>query len=254
MRDRVVFGIRDSSGALVGFTGRVAPAADAVAPKWLNTPTTQIFTKGRVLFGLPENQDRLAAGATPVRVEGVFDALAVTLAGDGRAVGLAPLGTALTVAQADELVRAARDQLIMYGTDDDAAGTKAAHRDFMMLAARGIDVRRLYALQSHRTHPFPLDVRCLKLGRGREWGPAHGGLDRVGGERPVGIGWVGTHSAQGAVHGGAADTEQFGQFGGAVGAEVGQLEEVLGLVRRQLRLLTAQMVFVSRDPHALAGA
>lgn len=91
MRDRVVFGIRNSAGDLVGFTGLAAPA-DTYAPKWLNTPTTTTFTKGELLFGLTENRDRLTAGATPVRVEGVLDALAVTLASDGQAVGLAPSG------------------------------------------------------------------------------------------------------------------------------------------------------------------
>ena len=109
MRDRVVFGIRNRDGDLVGFTGRAAPG-DTDAPKWLNTPTTAIFTKGDLLFGLTENRDRLAAGATPVRVEGVMDALAVTLASEGRAVGLAPLGTALTAAQADHLAHAATEQ------------------------------------------------------------------------------------------------------------------------------------------------
>lgn len=99
MRDRVVCGIRDAAGDLVGFTGRAAPQ-DTDAPKWLNTPATAIFSKGELLFGRTENRDRLAGGATPVRVEGVMDALAVTLASDGRAVGLAPLGTALTLAQA----------------------------------------------------------------------------------------------------------------------------------------------------------
>ena len=64
MRDRVVFGIRNRDGDLVGFTGRAAPG-DTDAPKWLNTPTTAIFTKGDLLFGLTENRDRLAAGATP---------------------------------------------------------------------------------------------------------------------------------------------------------------------------------------------
>ena len=93
MRNRVVFGIRNESGDLVGFTGRAVPG-DSDAPKWLNTPTTPIFTKGELLFGLTENRDRLAVGAIPVRVEGVMDAIAVTKASGGRAVGLAPLGTA----------------------------------------------------------------------------------------------------------------------------------------------------------------
>jgi DNA primase len=142
MRGRVVFGIHDTDGDLVGFTGRAAPG-DTDAPKWLNTPTTAIFTKGELLFGYTENRDRLADGATPVRVEGVMDALAVTLASDGRAVGLAPLGTALTAAQADQLAHIASRKIVLHGTDDDPAGLKAASRDYWLLTARGVDVRKL---------------------------------------------------------------------------------------------------------------
>ena len=149
MRDRIVFGIRNRDGDLVGFTGRAAPE-DNSAPKWLNTPTTAIFTKGDLLFGFTENQDRLAGGATPVRVEGVMDALAVTLASEGRAVGLAPLGTALTAAQADHLTHAATNQLVLHATDDHPAGLKTARRDYWFLTARGIDIRKLVLTDGER--------------------------------------------------------------------------------------------------------
>ena len=157
MRDRVVFGIRDHDGDLVGFTGRAAPG-DPDAPKWLNTPTTAIFTKGELLFGLAENRDRLAAGATPVRVEGVMDALAITMASDGRAVGLAPLGTALTAAQADALAHAAPQQLVLHATDTDRAGLNAAAKDYWLLTARGADVRRLILTDGQQTFNDPADA------------------------------------------------------------------------------------------------
>lgn len=157
MRDRVVFGIRDHDGDLVGFTGRAAPG-DPDAPKWLNTPSTTIFTKGELLFGLAENRDRLAAGATPVRVEGVMDALAVTMASDGRAVGLAPLGTALTAAQADALAHAAPQQLVLHATDTDRAGLNAAAKDYWLLAARGVDVRWLILTDGQQTFNDPADA------------------------------------------------------------------------------------------------
>ena len=157
MRNRVMFGIRDNADNLVGFTGRAAPH-DIDAPKWLNTPTTAIFTKGAVLFGYAENQDRLAAGATPVRVEGVMDALAVTLASDGRAVGLAPLGTALTAAQADLLGRAGQHRLILHATDNDPAGLKAAARDYQLLTGHGLDVRRLILTDGQHTYNDPAEL------------------------------------------------------------------------------------------------
>ena len=64
MRDRVVFGIRNRDGDVVGFTGRAAPD-DNSAPKWVNTPTTAIFTRGDLLFGLTET--RTGSPAEPPR-------------------------------------------------------------------------------------------------------------------------------------------------------------------------------------------
>lgn len=157
MRDRVVFGIRDSAGDLVGFTGRAAPG-DPNAPKWLNTPTTAIFTKGKLLFGLTENRERLATGATPVRVEGVMDALAVTRAAEGRAVGLAPLGTALTAAQADIISKASTSDLVLHATDTDQAGRNAGAKDYWLLTARGADVRRLVLTDGQQTFNDPADA------------------------------------------------------------------------------------------------
>ncbi|HEY5848735.1 MAG TPA: AAA family ATPase, partial [Microlunatus sp.] len=157
MRDRVVFGIRDHDGALVGFTGRAAPG-DPDAPKWLNTPSTTIFTKGELLFGLAENRDRLSTGATPVRVEGVMDALAVTIASGGRAVGLAPLGTALTAIQADALAHAAPQQIVLHAADTDRAGLNAAAKDYWLLTSRGVDVRRLILTDGQQTFNDPADA------------------------------------------------------------------------------------------------
>lgn len=157
MRDRVVFGIRDARGDLVGFTGRAAPG-DTEAPKWLNTPATPVFTKGELLFGLAENRARLAAGATPVRVEGVLDALAVTLASGGQAVGLAPLGTALTAAQADVLVRTGTSEVVLHATDTDSAGRAAAAKDYWLLASRGADVRSLVLTDGQQTFHDPAEA------------------------------------------------------------------------------------------------
>ena len=139
-RDRVVIGIRDLDGALVGFTGRAAPG-DTEAPKYINTPQTAAFHKGELLLGLAEHAAAFKDGAIPTRVEGAFDAIAVTLAGGGRVVGVAPLGTALTAHQADLLADAGPAGEVWVTTDTDKAGIKAAQSDFWRLAEAGADTR-----------------------------------------------------------------------------------------------------------------
>ncbi|SOC49459.1 DNA primase, catalytic core [Blastococcus aggregatus] len=147
-RDRLIFPIHDADGTIVGFIARRNPAAAddcRAGPKYLNTPGTDLYTKGDHLLGLYESRSALAAGAVPALVEGPLDALAVTLAGDGRTVGVAPLGTALTDRQADLLRPHIREGNpgILLATDNDAAGQRAAERIFWQLTARGDDPRRL---------------------------------------------------------------------------------------------------------------
>ena len=93
---------------------------------------------------MAEHADRLAAGATPVLVEGPIDALAITLTSADH-VGVAPLGTALTDTQADTLLpyldTAAGAPGVTVATDPDLAGQLAAERTYWMLTARGADPR-----------------------------------------------------------------------------------------------------------------
>ncbi|WP_337825299.1 toprim domain-containing protein [Amycolatopsis sp. A1MSW2902] len=132
-RDRAMVGIRDQDGDIVGFIGRDL-SGDERAPKYLNTGSTPAYTKGDHLLGLYEAPD----SARLARVEGPFDAVAVTAAGDGQVAGVAPLGTALTDRQADQLAERGR---IWEMLDADAAGRTAAEKDFWLLAERGVDVR-----------------------------------------------------------------------------------------------------------------
>ncbi|WP_375502726.1 MobF family relaxase [uncultured Jatrophihabitans sp.] len=151
-RDRLVVPIQaagpDGETEIHGFIGRRNPAKtddDNAGPKYLNTSETDLFTKGHELYGLAENTEALAAGATPVLVEGPIDALAVTLAGNGAYVGVAPLGTAFTDIQADALrpyIGTDRPGVIV-ATDADRAGQHAAHRAFWQLTARGDTPRHL---------------------------------------------------------------------------------------------------------------
>ena len=76
MRDRLTLPVHDHTGQLVGFLGRAHPD-DARAPKYLNTPATELYEKRSTLYGLGDRVADLAAGATPLIVEGPFDKLAV---------------------------------------------------------------------------------------------------------------------------------------------------------------------------------
>jgi len=157
-RDRLILPIHHH-GAVVGFVGRRHPdtdhldpgtdAATKAGPKYLNTGDTALFAKGDQLYGIAEYPNRLAAGATPVLVEGPIDVLAVSLASPDH-VGVAPLGTSLTDTQADSLIPhlttrpdtagVAGDQhAVLVATDGDLAGQLAAERDYWILTARGGD-------------------------------------------------------------------------------------------------------------------
>jgi len=140
-RDRLVLPVRNGD-RIHGFIGRRNPTlaeGGKAGPKYLNTPATDLFDKSAQLFGLSEGRAALAAGATPVLVEGFFDAIAVTLAGDGQHIGVAPLGTSFTQAQANQLrpyIGTERPGVTV-ATDADLAGEIAAQRAFWMLTARG---------------------------------------------------------------------------------------------------------------------
>jgi DNA primase catalytic core len=151
-RDRVVFPIIHD-GKILGFVGRRHPDlsdADRAGPKYLNTADTPLFHKGAQLFGALENQT--SDGAIPVIVEGPMDAIAVTLASQGRCVGVAPLGTSLTEEQAHQLARSSIQPIV--ATDADLAGRIAAERDYWMLSCYRLDP--LYARLPMGTDPADL--------------------------------------------------------------------------------------------------
>jgi DNA primase len=134
-RDRAVFPVRSVDGAVVGFLGRAAPGAGKDVPKYVNTRETELYHKGRVLFGLHEGCSLLSSGARPVIVEGPLDAIAVTVEGDGRYVGVASCGTALTTDQVALLQRFTKPDsgAPIVAFDGDEAGQKAGVRAFELL-------------------------------------------------------------------------------------------------------------------------
>jgi DNA primase len=148
-RDRLMLGLHDQRGDLVGFIGRAAPAATPETPKYLNTPATVLFDKSSVLFGLAEQRTPLAVGAVPVLVEGPLDVLAIDAAqqqaGPSRIAGpgwaaVAPCGTALTSAHAD-LLRDLPAGRVVVAFDADPAGTAAAARAYPLLAPHQLQLQ-----------------------------------------------------------------------------------------------------------------
>ncbi len=120
-RDRVMFPILDRRGRTVGFGGRVL---DNSKPKYLNSPETPVFHKGRELYGLYQAQRASREIEVVLVVEGYMDVLALAQAGFTSAV--ATLGTAATAQHLEQLFRAA--PRLVFCFDGDAAGRKAAWR------------------------------------------------------------------------------------------------------------------------------
>ena len=121
-RGRIMFPIRDTRGRVIGFGGRVM-AQDA-GPKYLNSPETPVFHKGRELYGLFEARKALRRIDQLLMVEGYMDVVALSQAGIANAV--ASLGTAATTEHFHKLYRYADAVICCF--DGDAAGRKAAWR------------------------------------------------------------------------------------------------------------------------------
>ncbi|MDX9706195.1 MAG: DNA primase [Azospira sp.] len=120
-RDRIMFPIINPKGEVIAFGGRVL---DGGEPKYLNSPETPLFEKGRELFGLPQARTALRETDTAVVVEGYMDVVALAQHGVGNA--LATLGTATTATHVQKLLR--QVDRIVFCFDGDNAGRKAAWR------------------------------------------------------------------------------------------------------------------------------
>jgi len=118
-RDRVMFPITDARGRTIAFGGRILGDGK---PKYLNSPDTVLFHKGKVLFGLFEARGAIRESGTALIAEGYMDVIGLAQAGFNQAV--APLGTALTEDQVQLLWRLAPEPVVCL--DGDAAGQRAA--------------------------------------------------------------------------------------------------------------------------------
>jgi DNA primase len=120
-RDRVMFPILNARGAVIGFGGRVMGEGE---PKYLNSPETPLFEKGREVYGLAQARDAIRNAGRVLVVEGYMDVVALAQFEVGYAV--ATLGTATSAVHVSKLLRLA-DELV-FCFDGDAAGRKAAWR------------------------------------------------------------------------------------------------------------------------------
>ena len=120
-RGRVMFPISDRRGRVIAFGGRILGDGK---PKYLNSPDTPLFNKGRVLYGLATARRAAHDTGRVVVTEGYTDVIALTRAGIAEAV--APLGTALTESHLHELWRMVDEPILCF--DGDAAGKRAAYR------------------------------------------------------------------------------------------------------------------------------
>ncbi|WP_095011015.1 DNA primase [Tsuneonella mangrovi] len=122
-RDRLMLPIQDARGRVIGFGGRILQA-DSKAPKYLNSPDTPLFDKGRTLYNLHRAGPASRQTKRMVVVEGYMDVIALAAAGMEDAV--APMGTALTDRQLALLWRMVDTPILCF--DGDAAGQRAAMR------------------------------------------------------------------------------------------------------------------------------
>ena len=133
-RERIMFPIRSVKGEVIGFGGRVL---DGGEPKYLNSPETPLFVKGRELYGLYEARHALRAKGCVLVVEGYMDVVALAQHDFGNAV--ATLGTACTAEHVQKLFRFT--DTVVFSFDGDAAGRRAAGRALEAALPHATDLR-----------------------------------------------------------------------------------------------------------------
>ena len=135
-RGRLIFPICDEQGRVIGFSGRILSGDEKIA-KYVNSPETPIFTKGKVFFGLDKSKRPLLDAHSAIVCEGQLDLIACYMAGVQNVV--APQGTALTADHARILKRYVDEVVLCF--DSDNAGQNAAVRSLDSLLASGLSVR-----------------------------------------------------------------------------------------------------------------
>jgi DNA primase len=135
-RQRIIFPILDRQSRVIAFGGRIVGEGE---PKYLNSPESLLYHKGRTLYGLPQAADALRKTGAALVVEGYLDLIALQVQGIGNV--LATLGTALTREQVRLLKSLVAKVVLVY--DGDAAGARAMMRAFPIFAQENLAVRAL---------------------------------------------------------------------------------------------------------------
>jgi DNA primase len=133
-RGRVMFPIKGVSGRVIAFGGRILETTSGDGPKYINSPETPIYQKGRNLYGLSRAKGSIRREKEALVVEGYMDAVSIAAVGFENVV--APLGTALTPEQALLISRYAKRVLLLY--DSDGAGLKATFKAGDILLEAGV--------------------------------------------------------------------------------------------------------------------
>lgn len=133
-RQRLIFPIEDAGGSVIAFGGRIIGQGE---PKYLNSPETPVFSKGRNLYGLNRAREGIRRHGYAILVEGYFDLIALRNVGIDNVV--APLGTALTKEQVDLLRRYTTRVAVLF--DADEAGKKALERSLQLFLEGGVQAK-----------------------------------------------------------------------------------------------------------------
>jgi DNA primase len=138
-RNRVMFPISSDAGKIIAFTGRTLATDEKAGPKYLNSPETAIYSKGRVLFNLDHAKEAIRKLDYAILVEGQMDCISVYAAGFHNVI--ASSGTAFTEIQAKLLGRFSKNAVVNF--DPDTAGAKATERTLGLLVEEEFQIKVL---------------------------------------------------------------------------------------------------------------
>jgi DNA primase len=138
-RNRVMFPIANDTGKIIAFTGRTLATDEKSGPKYLNSPETGIYSKGRVLFNLDHGKEAIRKLDYAILVEGQMDCISVYAAGFHNVI--ASSGTAFTEIQAKLLGRFSKNAVVNF--DPDTAGAKATERTLGLLVEEEFQIKVL---------------------------------------------------------------------------------------------------------------
>jgi len=134
--DRIIFPIFSANGRVIAFAGRILENKEGAA-KYLNSPESMIYVKGRVLYGLSFSKDEIRKLDKAILVEGYMDLISLYQNGIKNVVAVS--GTALTEDQVQLLSRYTKNVVLLF--DADTAGIKASMRSIELLLKRDIEVK-----------------------------------------------------------------------------------------------------------------